>query len=54
MTREDNLSFSQEYYLAKNKCEKYKIDIQDFKQDLNKLRNIEVKHDILHERLGEI
>ena len=51
MTLEDNISTSNEFTISKNKNGKYKKEISQFKKDINKLINIEVKHDILFEKL---
>lgn len=44
---EDGRSFNHEYYAAKMKSDKMKALIIDYKSDLKRLMNIEVKHDML-------
>ena len=47
MTKEDTLSFHQDYHTSKKKVEKFKIKLMETKKHLNKLMDIEVKHDML-------
>ena len=53
MTREDTLSFQQDYHSSKKKLDKFKIKLMETKKHLNKLMDIEVKYDMLQDEINE-
>lgn len=54
MAVEDGRSFHHEYYATKVKNDRMKGLLLDYKNDLKRLMNIEVKHDLLQEKLDDI
>ena len=54
MTQEDSRSMNHEYIATKLKNDKMRNTLLDYKKDVKRLRGIEVKHDLLQEKLDEI
>jgi len=54
MASEEELSFNHEYQITKKKCERFKSEIVEYKSEIKQLRGLEIKYDILKDKLEEI